>query len=192
MYSCKFVIISGCKRVPPFHLNKLKSSSPRDAFCQIWLANWPNGIIEESFSNFCFFIIISPWKRVGPFIWKKFTQGCFVICMLEICRLVLERKIFKFVNVFLLFLLFRNYLPFILINLNPLHLRLVCAKFGWKLVQLFWRRRWKCEKLTTTTKTTDELWSEKLTCAFCSGELKNSWPILYSKIVEKNEKLTGF
>ena len=35
---------------------------------------------------FCYFIIISPWKRVGPFIWT---------------------------------------------NLNPIHPRILCAKFGW-------------------------------------------------------------
>ena len=44
-----------------------------------------------------------------------------------------------------------------------------------KLVQWF-RRRWKCEKFTdrrTDKQTTDERWSEKLTWAFSSGELKN-------------------
>ena len=44
-----------------------------------------------------------------------------------------------------------------------------------KLPQWFWRRIWKCEKLTTTLKTTqqttDKFWSEGLTRAFCSGEL---------------------
>ena len=42
-----------------------------------------------------------------------------------------------------------------------------------KLVQWFWSRRWKCEKFTTTMRTTDKLWSEKLTWAFGSGELKS-------------------
>ena len=46
-----------------------------------------------------------------------------------------------------------------------------------KLVQCFWRRRRKCEKFTTTT-TTGKLWSEKLTWAIGSGELKS----------EKNDK----
>ena len=40
--------------------------------------------------------------------------------------------------------------PFIFSNLNFIHLRLFCAKFGWN-----WpRRRQKCEKITTTTTTT--------------------------------------
>ena len=40
MYFCNFVIISKCKKVLPFFLNKLKSSLPRDAFCQVWFAQW--------------------------------------------------------------------------------------------------------------------------------------------------------
>ena len=37
-----FVIISHYKKAWPFYLNKLKSSLPRDAFCQVWLklAQW--------------------------------------------------------------------------------------------------------------------------------------------------------
>ena len=76
---------------------------------------------------FCYFVIICPWKRAGPFIW---------------------------------------------INLNPLHPRMLCAKFGWNWL---WRRRWKYEKFTdrqTDRQTPDDRWSEKLTWAFSSGELK--------------------
>ena len=53
--------------------------------------NWLSGSGEEDFffispMYFCYFIILFPWKRAGPFIWT---------------------------------------------NLNPLHLRMLCAKFGW-------------------------------------------------------------
>ena len=52
--------------------------------------NWLSGSGEEDFlilsMYFHFFVIISPWKRTGPFIWT---------------------------------------------NLNPLHPRMLCAKFGW-------------------------------------------------------------
>ena len=71
------------------HLNKLKSPSPKDALCQIWLklAQW---FWRRRFLNlvnvFCYFVIISPWKRARPFIWTY---------------------------------------------LNPLHPRMLCAKFGW-------------------------------------------------------------
>ena len=52
--------------------------------------NWPSGSGEENFfissMYFCYFLIISTWKRTGPFIWT---------------------------------------------NLNPIHQRMLCAKFGW-------------------------------------------------------------
>ena len=66
--------------------------------------------------------------------WISFTQRYIVPKLDEIGPVVLEKKILNFVNIFLLF---RNYLPlenggpFIWINLNPLHLRMLCAKFGW-------------------------------------------------------------
>ena len=79
------------------------------------------------------------------------------------------------------FSLFGNYLPlekdgsFIWINLNPLYPRILCAKFCWNWPSTwFWRRRWKCGKFTATTTTmtttTGKFWSEKLTCAFGSGD----------------------
>ena len=143
---------------------------------------------RRKFSNLHYFVINSPWQRVGPFIWINFTQGCFVLSIVEIGRQVLERKIFKLVNVFSLF---HYYLPlekgmalylnkhelpslkdtlcqvwmnwptfsgeedifklvnifslfiiisrwkragsFIWTNLNSLHPRILCAKFGWNL-----------------------------------------------------------
>ena len=78
---------------------------------------------------FHYFIIISPWERAGPIIWR---------------------------------------------NLNPLHPKMLCAKFGWNWpsgsreedenVKSLWQQR---------RRTTDKFWSEKLTWAFGSGELKN-------------------
>ena len=44
---------------------------------------------------FCYFVIISPWKRVGAsfeHIWIPFTQGCFVPSLVKICPVVLEKK----------------------------------------------------------------------------------------------------
>ena len=62
--------------------------------------NCLNGSGEENFQilsmNFRYFVIISPWERTWPFIWKKnFTQACFVLCLFETGPVVLE-KIFKF------------------------------------------------------------------------------------------------
>ena len=56
------------------YLNKLESPSPKKALCQVWLklALW---FLRRRFLNFInvfpSYIIISPWKRSGPFIWKK-------------------------------------------------------------------------------------------------------------------------
>ena len=40
---------------------------------------------------FCYFAIISPWKRSGPFKSRSFTQGCFVPSLVEIDPVVLEK-----------------------------------------------------------------------------------------------------
>ena len=74
----------------------------------------------------------------------------------------LIHKIYKtekqiFVNVFLLF---RKYLPLekgVSLHLNKLESsspKNAWCKVWLKLAQRFWRRRWKCEKFTTTIKTT--------------------------------------
>ena len=84
------------------------------------------------------------------------------------------RRFLNFVNAFSPFC---NYLP--LKKSRVLHLNKfespstkdALCQLWLKLVQWFWRRRWKCEKFTTTTTTTDKFWSEKLTWAFCSDEL---------------------
>ena len=75
--------------------------------------------------------------------------------------------------------------PFIWTNLNPLHPRMLCAKFGWN-----WpsgsgeedenvKSLWQClqqrqRQHQGQPRTTDKFWSEKLNWAFGSGELKTS------------------
>lgn len=46
---------------------------------------------------------------------------------------------------------------------------------GGKKFKWFWRNRWKCDKYTKKMLPlpTDKLWSEKLTWAYGSGELKS-------------------
>ena len=78
---------------------------------------------------FHYFVIISPWKRAGLFIWT---------------------------------------------NLNPLHPRMLCAKVEIGPVVLEKKMKmWKVYGRTDgrTDRQTDR-WSEKLTWAFSSGELK--------------------
>ena len=70
--------------------------------------------------------------------------------------------------------------PFILTNLNPLHPRMLCAKL--KLAQWFWRRwffkfcyvKSLRKRHQLQWRTTDQFWSEKLTWAVGSGELKTT------------------
>ena len=127
------------------HLNKLESPSPKDALWQVWL-------------------------KMAKWFWR--------------------RRFLDFVNVFSLF---RNYLS--LEKGGALHLNKLespspkdaLCQVWLKLAQCFWRKRWKCEKFTDTQtdrqtdrrtdrrtdrQTTDDRWSEKLTWAFSSGELK--------------------
>ena len=111
--------------------------------------NWPSGSGKDHFlKTFHHFVIISPWKRTGPFIWTDLVlnmQVCFVRNFVEIGPVVLEKKI----NVFSLFC---NYLP--LEKGRALHLcsspKNALCQVWLKLVQWFWRR-WKCEKFMPTT-----------------------------------------
>ena len=116
--------------------------------------NWPSGSGEEDFlissTHFRYFVIISPSKRMGPFIWK---------------------------------------------NLNPLHPRMLCAKFGWNWSSGSWEEDENVKSLQTDgqtdrrtdNQTTDDRWSEKLTWAFSSGELKTKKE--RNKTEEKRMKL---
>ena len=81
----------------------------------------------------------------------------------------------------IMFSLYHYYLPFgkslvlhlkKLPKLNPNHPRMLCTKFGWNWPNWLWRRRRKVKSLQ---RTMDKLWSEKLTWAFGSGELKRVW-----------------
>ena len=80
------------------YLNKLESPSPKDALCQVWLklAQW---FWRRRFLNFVnvfhYFVIISPCKRAGLFIWTNwipFIQRCFVPTLVENGQVVLEKK----------------------------------------------------------------------------------------------------
>ena len=63
---CNFVFISLCRKVWLFLLNKLKSPSPRDAFCQVWLklVQW----FYIRCLNFYYFVNISPWENAWLYI----------------------------------------------------------------------------------------------------------------------------
>ena len=131
------------------NLHKLDSPSPRDALwrmlCAKFCWNWPSGSREEDFKiltmYFHYFVIISPWKNVGPFICKKkprppFSQGWIESSLVEIGSVVLEMKIFKFRQC---------YLP--LVKSMVIHLKKLespspkdaFCQVWLKLAQWFWR-----------------------------------------------------
>ena len=124
---------------------------------QSWpVGSWPawrtlkNSIIIVN----CYFVIISPWKRMGPFIWinlnplhprmfcAKFgwnwpggsgEEDVFWICYFVIISPwkragpSFEKK-----------------------KLNPIHPRMLCAKFCWNWSVSLSTWRWKCEKFRQT------------------------------------------
>ena len=56
------------EKVGAFH----ESPSPKKALCQVWfkLVLW---LMRRRFLKICYFRVISPWNRVGPFIRIKFS-----------------------------------------------------------------------------------------------------------------------
>ena len=137
----------------------------------VW--NSPSGSSQILSIYFCYFVITSPWKRMGPLLsktWNPFTHDA--LCQVW---LVLRRRFLNFINVFSLF---RNFLPLEKgETLDLIKLEFPSPKDalyqGWlKLAHWFWRRRWKCEKCRDGQKngrTTNNRRSEKLT--FSSVEL---------------------
>ena len=133
-----------------------------------------------------YFIMFFPGKGWDPSFGEakriSFSQGWFVPSLVEIGLLILEKKFFKFGNVFLLFC---YYLPFeegitlfLKTNFNPLYPRIRCAKFDWNWLSGSREEDKKCERFTITTTTSsttnhnEQVSAEKLTWAFDSGELK--------------------
>ena len=87
---------------------------------------------------FHYFIIISPWKRMGPFIWTNLNP----LHPRKLCAkfswnwpsgsgeedFLISSMYFRY---FLIISPWKRAGPFIWTNLNLLHPRMLCAKFGW-------------------------------------------------------------
>ena len=83
---------------------------------------------------FRYFVIISPFKRAGPFIWTNHPR---MLCAKfswnwlsdsgEEDFLILS----MYFHYFVIISPWKRAGPFIWTNLNPLHPRMLCAKFGW-------------------------------------------------------------
>ena len=125
------------------HLTKLKSASPEDALCQVWLklAQW---FWRRRFFNFVNVFLLfrnyRPLKKGGALHLNKLNKlessspkDALCQVWLKLAQRFWRNRFLNFVNVFLLF---RNYLPlekggpFICTKLNPHHPRMHCAKFG--------------------------------------------------------------
>ena len=127
------------------HLNKFESASPKDTLCQVWLVLEKNFFFLISSMYFCYLLIISPWKRAGPFIWTNLNSlypRMLVPSLVEIGPVVLEKKLKK----------------------KSLRQRHQQRQHQRRQRQQQRRRR-----------TPDKFWSEKLTWAFGSGELKSTF-----------------
>ena len=87
---------------------------------------------------FRYFLIISPWKRVVPSFeqsWIPFTQEFFVPSLVDISSVVLKKKIFLISSMYFHDVNINSHReragPFLWWIMNPLHLRMHCAKYGW-------------------------------------------------------------
>ena len=99
MYFCYFCYYFPLEKGVALHLNKLESSSPKNALCHIWLklALW---FLRRWFFKFVNIFLLFPYylpleKGVALHLnnaWIPITQGCFVPSLFEIGPVVLERK----------------------------------------------------------------------------------------------------
>ena len=124
---------------------------------QSWpVGSWPawrtlkNSIIIVN----CYFVIISPWKRMGPFIWINLNPlhpRMFCAKFVEIGLVVLEKKMYFEFAISLSSPLGKGQaLHLKKKKLNPIHPRMLCAKFCWNWSVSLSTWRWKCEKFRQT------------------------------------------
>ena len=138
------------------------------------------------FMYFHYFVIISPWKVAWHLIWTKLNPFYpRLLCV----TFGWNRPSNSGEQIF--FLISSMYLRCIVIispwertwlfiwrNLNPLYQRMLCAKFGLKLGQWFWKvNKWKIYRHTdrrTEGQTTENRRQKRLLWALSSDELKKN------------------
>ena len=138
---------------------------------------------------FRYFIIISPWKKVGLFIWTNLSlhypiKNTLCQVWLKLAKCFRRRRFFLISSMY-----FRNFIiisPWkragsnIWTNLNPLHSRMLCAKFGWNWTSGFWEEVENRKSLQTNgqrdRQTREDRRSEKAHLSFQLRWAKNeSW-----------------
>ena len=91
---------------------KLEYPSPKDALCQIEIG--PVVLkrrifkISSTYMYFRYFLIISPWKRVGPYIWTNLNS---VQVWLKLTQLFWRRRFLNLTNVPGIFAFFCYHIP---------------------------------------------------------------------------------
>ena len=120
------------------HFDKFESPLPKVALCKVWLklAHW---FLRRRFFNFVNVFLLFrnylPLEKGVALPLNKFKspspKDAMCQVWLKLAQWFWRRRFFNFINVLLLF---HNYLPLekggaLHLNLNPLHLRMLCAKF---------------------------------------------------------------
>ena len=165
MYFCNFVIISPWKRARNFIWTNLHLLHPRMLCANFgWIC--PSGSGEtvfvkfvNVFSQFCYYLPLEKGRALHSNKLEFPThRNALRQVWLNLAQWFWRRRFSKSVHVFLQFC---NFLPLKkggALNLNKLEsstLKDALCQVWLKFTQWFWRRRWKCEKFTTTTTTTD-------------------------------------
>ena len=95
---------------------------------------------------FHFIVIIFPWKRAAPFILKKLESSS---PKNALCPVVFEKNFFNLVKFFRYFVFIIHWERTLYLYKCEYHwTEDALCQVWWKLTQLFWRRRWKCEMFT--------------------------------------------
>ena len=172
------------------YLNKNESHSPKDALCQVWLklAQWFWRRFFHFVNVFSVFRNYLPLEK-GRALHLNKTQSPSpkdALCQvwLKLALWFWRRRFFLISSMYFGYFInispWKRAWPFIWTKLNPLHPRMLCAKFGWNWlsgsgeegenVKSLWRQQ--RQRRQPQRRTTDKFWSEKLPWAFGSGELK--------------------
>ena len=114
--------------------------------------------------------LISSMYLYGPSFeqtWIPFTQRFFVPNVVEIGSRLLEKKIFIFrpCTFAIIFSLLKRVWPFIWTNLNCLHSRMFCSKFGWN---------WHCG----SGEEDNYILSKYFPCFVIISAWKRMWPFI--------------
>ena len=117
-------------------MKKVESLSPKDVLCQDWLklAQWREccNFVNE-FSLFCNYL---PLEKDGVLHLNKLIslspKDVLYQVKLKLAKWFWRRKILSmYYRYFAIISPWKRAGPFIWTNLNPLHLKMLCAKFGW-------------------------------------------------------------